>query len=106
MTNNSGLLPKGRAVLIKPYEPAKKNGLIVIPESASVNMQSVEQRAVVVAVGSSCWHDESEPRAQPGEHVLVSAYAGYMAKGPSDGEQYRFVNDRDIFAVIEGVSNE
>lgn len=106
MTNSSGLLPRGRAVLIKPYEPAKKNGLIVIPESASINMQSVEQRAVVVAVGSSCWIDEKEPRANPGDHVLVSAYAGYMAKGPSDNEQYRFVNDRDIFAVIDGGSHE
>lgn len=105
MINSSGLVPKGRAVLIKPYEPARGSGLIAIPDSVKVNMQVIEQRAIVVAVGSSCWIDENEPRAIPGNHVLVSAYAGYMAKGPKDNEQYRFVNDRDIFAVIEGEGN-
>lgn len=106
MINDSGLIPKGRAVLIKPYEPDRGNGIIAIPDSVKVNMQVIEQRAIVVATGSACWKDEDEPRAIPGDHVLVSAYAGYMAKGPKDNEQYRFVNDKDIFAVITGENNE
>lgn len=105
MNNTSGLTPRGRAVLIKPYEPNLGTGIIAIPDAVKVNMQTIEQRAIVVAIGSSCWKDEAEPRANPGDHVLVSAYAGYMAKGPNDNEQYRFVNDRDIFAVIEGLSH-
>ena len=64
-------------------------------------MQTVEQRAFVIAIGPECWKEEHCPRAVEGEHVLISAYAGYMATGVKDKEQYRFVNDRDIFAGIE-----
>ena len=59
----------------------------------------VEQRAVVVEVGPACWPDEPA-RAQPGDRVLISKLAGYLAKGPADGKLYRLVNDRDIFAKI------
>ena len=101
MENNSGLHPAGRAVLVKPYQPEIKQGTIIIPDAVMANQQVLEQRAVVIEVGSSAWLEETEPRAKVGDKVLVSAYAGYMAKGIKDGEQYRFVNDRDIFARIE-----
>lgn len=101
MENKSGLHPKGRAVLVKPYQPEQEKGAIVIPDFVQTNMQTVEQRAVVVEVGPSAWEGESYPRAVPGEKVLISAYAGYMAMGVKDRQQYRFVNDRDIFAGIE-----
>ncbi len=109
MNNCSGLIPVGRAVLIKPYEAQDsiKSSLIQIPDHVKGNMQLVEQKAVVVAVGASCWHDEPVARAASGDHVIVTKYAGYMAVG-DDGEQYRLVNDRDIFAVIakpEGVTS-
>lgn len=99
--NTSGLNPKGRAVLVKPYEPAIDKGAIYIPDTIKTNMQTVEQRAIVIAIGPECWKEEGVPRAVEGEHVLISAYAGYMATGVKDKEQYRFVNDRDIFAGIE-----
>lgn len=101
MVNESGLKPLGRAVLIKPYEPERLSSILVIPESATVGMQMVEQRAVVVEIGEHCWHDEPAPRAKVGDKVLVARYSGYMAQGTKDGLQYRFVNDRDIFAAIE-----
>lgn len=100
MENNSGMVPVGRAVLVEPYEPEKKEGLIVIPEAVESRLRTIEQRAIVVAIGPSCWWDEPQPRASLGDKVLVSAYAGYMATGPKDGKQYRFVNDKDIFARI------
>jgi co-chaperonin GroES (HSP10) len=101
MMNNSGLLPVGRAVLIKPYIPERREGLIVIPDEALGRDMMVEQRAIVVALGPSAWCDEPRPRAAIGDKVLISRFAGYMAKGTKDGEQYRFINDKDIFAVIE-----
>lgn len=100
MDNNSGLLPVGRAVLVQPYEPEKKQGLIEIPDFVEDRLRTIEQRAIVIEVGPACWNDEKVPRAVPGDKVLVSAYAGYMAKGPKDGQPYRFVNDKDIFARI------
>jgi len=101
MINESGLLPLGRAVLVEPYSPEIKEGLIVLPDEVLGRDQMIEQRATVIAVGVSAWCDESEPRAKPGDRVLVSRFAGFMAKGTKDGKQYRFINDRDIFAAIE-----
>jgi co-chaperonin GroES (HSP10) len=99
--NESGLKPLGRAVLVRPYEPEVRSSILHIPDSVRENQQMVEQRAVVVEVGDHCWCDEPTPRAKAGDKVLVSKFAGFMARGTRDGEQYRFINDRDIFAVIE-----
>ena len=99
--NPSGVKPLGRAVLVKPYTPERKEGLIVLPDDALQRDQMVEQRAIVIEVGKFAWHDEPEPRASAGQKVLVSKFAGYMVRGTADGEQYRLVNDRDIFAAIE-----
>ena len=100
MINNSGLDPRGVAVLIKTYEPERKGGQIVLPDAVSSRMAMVDNRAVVVAIGPSAWHDEPFPRAKVGDKVLVTKFSGFMAKGPADGETYRLVNDRDIFCAI------
>lgn len=100
MENNSGLAPRGVAVLIKPYEPERRGAQIVIPENVQGRMAMVDSRAIVVAIGPSAWHDEPTPRAMVGDKVLVSKFSGFMAKGPKDGEVYRLVNDRDIFCAI------
>lgn len=107
MINESGLEPRGVAVLIEAYEPERKGALIEIPDQVQRQMSIVDQRALVIAVGPHAWFDEGGPRAIPGEKVLVTKYAGMMAKGPKDGRQYRLVNDRDIFCVItdEGAQN-
>ena len=106
-TNQSGLDPRGVAVLIKTYEPERKGAMIEIPEMVQGRAAMLENRAVVVAIGASAWHDEPAPRAAVGEKVLVTKFAGFMAKGPKDGQLYRLVNDRDIFCAIteEGESN-
>ena len=102
MENTSGITPLGRAILVEPYEPEIKQGLIELPDSVRARTQLVEQRAVVVAVGDCAWDDEPKPRAVPGDCVLMTKFAGYMAVGPEDKKQYRLVNDRDIFAKISG----
>lgn len=103
--NTSGLHPRGRCVLVKPYNPEVKKSIIELPKSVREREDTIEQRAVVVEVGIAAWHDEITqghgPRAVPGDHVMISGFAGVMAVGTKDGEQYRFVNDRDIFASIE-----
>jgi co-chaperonin GroES (HSP10) len=99
--NESGLKPAGRAVLIAPYTPERKGGVIVLPDEVLGRDQMIEQRAIVVEAGPTAWCDEPAPRAQAGDKVLVSRFAGFMATGTKDGKQYRFINDRDIFALIE-----
>ena len=107
MDNPSGLDPRGVAVLVKLYEPERKGAQIVIPDTVQGRLAMVDNRAVVIAVGPSAWHDEPFPRASVGEKVLITKFAGFIAKGPKDGELYRLVNDRDIFCAItdEGDSN-
>jgi len=101
MVNESGLSPCGRAVLVKPYTPERKEGVIVLPDEVLGRDQMIEARAVIVEIGPSAWCDETIPRACVGDKVLISKFAGFMATGTKDKEQYRFVNDRDIFAKIE-----
>lgn len=99
--NPSGLSPLGHAVLVRTYEPEVRSGLIQIPDHVKANMQSVEQRCVVLAVGPECWKEESAPRAVPGDRVLVTRYAGFVTNQTKDGQSYRLVNDRDIFCRID-----
>ena len=106
MKNSSGLKPLGRAVLVEMYEPERKQSMIAIPEMVKDRTDMVNQRAVVIDIGASAWSDEAGPRAQPGDKVLVTKFAGYMAIGPADGKRYRLVNDRDIFCAITEEAQE
>lgn len=101
MENKSGLKPLGRAVLVKPYEPEIKKSLIELPETVRERTTMVETRAIVIEAGSQAWNDEKEPRAKPGDKVLIAKFAGVLAVGTSDNERYRLVNDLDIYCKIE-----
>lgn len=99
--NKSGLAPLGHAVLVSPYDvTAVKGGVIQLPDSVKERSLMIDQRCVVVEVGPCAWEGESSARARPGDRVIVTKFAGYMAVGPADGKQYRLVNDNDIFARI------
>jgi co-chaperonin GroES (HSP10) len=102
MVNTSGLHPLGRAVLVATYEiEADYKGSIIIPDAAKGRDAMIEQRAIVIEVGECAWDDERTPRAKPGDHVLVTKFAGFMAIGINDKKPYRLINDRDIFARID-----
>lgn len=98
--NQSGLHPLGCAVLVEPYEPEFKASRIAIPETVKDRSKMIENRVVVIAIGPAAWPDEP-PRAQPGDKVLISKFAGYIAQGPKDGKTYRVINADDIFMRIE-----
>lgn len=110
MKNLSGLRPAGRAVLVRVYEAEKKEGLIKLPEFVKESSSVMEQRAEIVAIGPRAWEDEGHPilrllgirqlRAKVGEKVFVTKLAGFVTRGPADGQLYRLVNDRDIFCRI------
>lgn len=97
--NPSGLSPRGRAVLVRPYEEKKPDSIIVMPDTVKESARLLENRATVIEIGPGAWPDE-QPRAAVGENVLISKFAGFIAMG-KDKEVYRFVNDNDIFAAIE-----
>lgn len=107
MENTSGLKPLGRAVLVKPYVvEAKTAGGIILADSVVKKDQMAEQRALVIEVGPTAWANEPVPRAKPGDKVLFSKWAGYVAIGTADEQEYRVVNDSDIFmAIVEEKQN-
>lgn len=99
MHASSGLEAVGRAVLLKPYSAERLSSIIAIPDSIKMTTMLLEQKAVVLEVGPSCWSDEMGPRCAAGDHVIITKAAGYIAQG-EDGETYRLVNDRDVFAKV------
>lgn len=99
MENKSGLKPLGVAVLVRTYELERPGAMIVIPESVQGKVAMVDNRAEVIEVGPAAWQDEPTPRAKVGDRVLITKFAGFMAKGV-DGQLYRLVNDRDIFCAV------
>lgn len=111
------LEPLGHAVLVKPYE-RKRSGMIVLTEQGKKEMDIAENRAVVIRSGELAWEDEGfirttgmwfwkktefvpRPRANLGDHVLMTKFAGAMATG-EDGQNYRIVNDQDIYCRLSG----
>ena len=101
IANGSGVKPAGRAVLVRPYHIEEKTaGGIVLPDQVRQKDQLAEQRAIVIEAGPLAWRDEPYPRANPGQRVLFSKWAGYQLVGPADGHIYRVVNDSDIFMII------
>ena len=101
VTNNSGWSPAGRAVLVLPDEITDKKSMIVLPQSMTDRTKMMQDRATVIEVGPEAWSEEKEARAVPGDKVILAAYSGYLLKG-DDEKLYRFVNERDIFAIKKG----
>jgi len=102
--NPSGLEPLGHAVLVEPYEPEFKKSIIQIPITVRMRTQMAETRAIIIAVGPEAWKDESRPRAQIGDKVMITRFAGAMLTGPNDEKIYRMVNDRDVFCRISSAA--
>jgi co-chaperonin GroES (HSP10) len=100
MINTSGLHPQGVAVLTYPYEPEILSTIIAIPDTVREGLSVLENRVIVVEVGPTAWDDEKVPRAQVGDVVLITKYAGFVASG-ADGKLYRMVNAREIFCKID-----
>lgn len=102
MVNKSGLHPKGVAILLVPYEPEVKiwSDTLIIPDTVRESLQVLENRQVVVEVGPAAWDDEDVPRAVPGDVVMITKHAGFVATG-ADGKLYRMVNAREVFCEID-----
>lgn len=102
MINNSGLHPKGVAVLTQPYEPEVKiwSDTLIIPDQVRESLQVLENRQTVIEIGGSAWSDEPEPRAKVGDVVVVTKHAGAVVTG-ADGKLYRMINARDVYCGVD-----
>ena len=59
-----------------------------------------EREAIVIEVGPEAWKEEKEPRAKPGDRVMIAKYSGTLVVGVKDKKQYRVVNANDIFLRV------
>src|SRR5271155_5032616 len=102
MSNKSGLHPQGTAVLTEPYEPEVKiwSDTLIIPDEVRQALSVLENRVVVVEIGTFAWADEPAPRAKVGDVVFITKHAGFVATG-ADGKLYRMINAREIFCRLD-----
>jgi len=102
MANNSGIVPLGARVLIKPVvvEEVTKGGIILAAPTELKKEQRAQDRGEVIAVGDGAWADQpGEAWCEPGDTVVFARYAGNVWQG-EDGVYYRLVNDLDIVARL------
>ena len=98
--------PQGWHILIKKPKPKDKSvGGILLPDMAKDAEDYLSVCAQVVAIGPMCWCDKATgepwatgPWAKPGDWVVIPRYTQF--KMLIDDEDYRFINDDEIIAVI------
>lgn len=107
MKNTSGILPTEFKVVVLPDAVEEKSkGGIIIPDQKKDQDQFAQQDGVLVAVSPLAFSYASESewgghKPKPGDRVSFARYAGALKKG-KDGKDYRIVNDKDLYAVLEG----
>ena len=86
-------------VLIKPLEAEEKTkGGILLPDTAKEKPQ--EGKVVAVGKGKTLESGKVEaPEVKVGDVVLYGKYSG--TEITKDGEEYLFVKEEDILAVIK-----
>ena len=109
MKNESGIHPKGYAVLVKldPVKPISQ--FIAMSPQAETEAYFSQTKATVVEIGPLAWADEIVegqivPRCAVGDKVIIKRYAGETIEGNDKDEngkpiQYRLLGDKDIFAI-------
>jgi co-chaperonin GroES (HSP10) len=99
--------PKGWKILIKKPKPKEKtSGGILLPDSSRDAESLLGICAQVVTIGPMCWHDRASgepwvggPWAKPGDWVIVPKFVQFRMN--IDDEEYRFINDDEIIAVVD-----
>ena len=91
--------PLGDRILIKPLEAEEKTkGGIVLPDTAKEKPQ--EGKIVAVGKGRILESGKVEPlEVKVGDIVLYGRYSG--TEITKDGEEYLFVKEEDILAIIK-----
>lgn len=104
--NTSGFRPAGHRVLILPdqIETKTASGIITSVGMDVMREEMAQINGLVVALGSTCYEDQSEPWCAVGDTVIFAKYAGLLYDG-DDGKKYRIINDLDVVGV-RGESNE
>ena len=103
--NDSGCIPVGDRILIRPDIAASSSGQIKLPEDVVDRAQLSASSGVIVALGDDAfvWNaDRTRPyggyKPKAGDRVHFERYAGKVILG-DDGVEYRVIDDKAIGAV-------
>lgn len=99
--NESNLVPAGHRLIVRMDEVEKQTESgIVLPEDVTDREEMSGTKATVVALGPSCWADQtvSGQWAKIGDRVMIAKFAGQLWK--KNGIKYRVINDLDVVGVI------
>ena len=102
LNNESGIVPVGWRVLVKPKEVAEKSkgGIILTTETNKEREQMANTTGIVIAMGDQCYNDVPNPWCKVSDKVIFAKYAGLLYRG-KDGDSYRMINDKDVTGVLE-----
>jgi co-chaperonin GroES (HSP10) len=100
------LTPRGWKILIKrPKVKEQTKGGILLPDQIKEAESYMSITATVVALGSVCYRDrdtgepwKSGPWCYVGDTVIVPKFTQF--KMEIDNEEYRFINDDEVIAVV------
>lgn len=105
-TNESGVIPVGDRVLVKPDVAAAEANGIYFTEEHVERMTLAAETGVLVAVGAEAFRWNSDrtrlwegAKPEIGQRVFFERYAGMEARG-SDGAIYRVMDDKCIGALV------
>lgn len=100
MQNESGFLPLGHRLLVKPDVVQKRTaGGLYLPEETTERDEMAQVKGTVIAVGNGCWKDTTVSEwAKPGDRIVFGKYSGLLWSG-HDGEKYRILNDLDVVGL-------
>ena len=103
--NDSGCVPIGDRVLIRPDIAAALSGDVHIPDDVVDRVQLSSSSGVIVAVGDDAfmWNsDRTRPfggeKPKAGDRVHFDKFAGKLILG-DDGVEYRLLDDNSIGGV-------
>ena len=101
-SNPSGINPAGHRILVHPRDVLEKteSGIILSTEGQREREQMSNTTGVVVAMGDTCYIEESAPWCKVGDKVAFAKYSGLLYTG-RDGIKYRMFNDSDITATLD-----
>lgn len=104
-TNESGCIPIGDRVLVRPDIAASSSGSLALPDAVVERAQLSASSGVIVALGDDAftWNfDRTRPYAgekpQVGDRIFMDVYSGKVILG-DDGVEYRLVDDKCIGGV-------
>jgi co-chaperonin GroES (HSP10) len=104
MENPSGIVPSEYKVLIKPDKVAEKTqGGIYRPAHLREQEQAAATTGVMIAMSPLAFSyadwPAGEVKPMVSDRVAFGRYTGMSILG-KDGEEYRLVTDRDVWAVV------